>query len=44
MTYCYNVLTRSLSATRTQDLKDLMKAFYFFNQAAERYMSAKGDE
>ena len=43
MTYCYNVLTRPLSATRTQDLKDLMKAFYFYNQAAVRYEAAKGD-
>ncbi len=42
MTYCYNVLTRPLSATRTQDLKDLMKAFYFYNQAAVRYEAAKG--
>lgn len=43
MTYCYNVLTRPLSATRTQDLKDLMKAFYFYNQAAVRYMASKGE-
>lgn len=38
MTYCYNVLTRSLSETRTQELKDLMKAFYYLNQAAVQYM------
>ena len=43
MTYCYNVLTRPLSATRTQDLKDLMKAFYFYNQAAVRCMASKGE-
>jgi hypothetical protein len=41
MTYCYNVLTRPLTATRTAELKELMKAFYFYNQAAERYMAKK---
>ena len=41
MTYCYNVLTRPLTATRTSELKELMKAFYFYNQAAERYMAKK---
>ena len=44
MTYCYNVLTRPLTATRTQNLKDLMKAFYFYNQAAVKYMATKGNE
>lgn len=41
MTYCYNVLTRPLTATRTAELKELMKAFYFYNQAAARYMAKK---
>lgn len=41
MTYCYNVLTRPLTATRTAELKEMMKAFYFYNQAAERYMEKK---
>ena len=43
MTYCYNVLTRPLTETRTKELKDLMKAFYFFNQAAVSYMAEKAE-
>ena len=37
MYYCYNVLSRDTTATRTDALKDLMKAFYFYNQAAKNY-------
>ena len=39
MTYCYNVLTRPMSASRTAELKDLMKAFYFYNKEAEQYLN-----
>lgn len=36
--YCYNVISRDLSETRTKELKDLMTAFYFYNQAAKNYI------
>ena len=41
MTYCYNVLTRSLTETRTAELKELMKAFYFYHKAAVAYMAGR---
>ncbi|MBQ8134914.1 MAG: PKD domain-containing protein [Clostridia bacterium] len=37
MIYCYNVLNRELSATRTQELKDLIGALYLYNKAANDY-------
>ena len=36
--YCHNVIARDLSATRTENLKELMTAFYFYNQAAKNYL------
>ncbi|MBP5416014.1 MAG: hypothetical protein J6Y58_00660 [Clostridiales bacterium] len=36
--YCYNVLNRATNETRTDALKNLMKAFYFYNQAAKDYI------
>lgn len=36
--YCHNVIEREISATRTENLKELMKAFYFYNQAAKNYL------
>ncbi|MBQ6303526.1 MAG: leucine-rich repeat domain-containing protein [Clostridiales bacterium] len=39
MNYCYNVVTRPLSATRTQELKDEVAALYWFYKAAENYIA-----
>ena len=39
MNYCYNVVTRPLTATRTQELKDEVAALYWFNKAAENYIA-----
>ena len=39
MNYCYNVVTRPLTATRTQELKDEVAALYWYNKAAENYIS-----
>ena len=36
--YCYNVLSRELTATRTQELKDLMTSFYLYTQQAKAYI------
>ena len=36
--YCYNVLSRDTTATRTEELKDLIKALYFYHQAAKDYI------
>lgn len=36
--YCYNVLSRETTETRTEALKDLMRAFYFYNQASKGYI------
>ncbi|MBR5974570.1 MAG: hypothetical protein IK020_05235 [Clostridiales bacterium] len=36
--YCYNVLSRDITATRTQELKDLMTSFYLFTQQAKAYI------
>lgn len=36
--YCRNQIQRPLTATRTQSLKDLMAAFYLYNQAARNYI------
>ncbi len=35
--YCHNVIARKTTATRTENLKELMTAFYFYNQAAKNY-------
>ena len=39
MNYCYNVITRPVSATRTQELKDEVASLYWFYRAAENYMA-----
>ena len=39
MNYCYNVLYRELSETRTEDLKNVMRAFYLYNQNAKEYFA-----
>ena len=36
--YCRNQIERSVSPTRTKALKDLMAAFYLYNQAARNYI------
>ena len=36
--YCYNVLSRDTTATRTEELKDLIRALYFYHQAAKDYI------
>ena len=38
LNYCHNVLKRDETETRTVALKNLMKAFYFYNQAANNYI------
>ncbi len=37
LNYCYNVLRGDLTETRTAELKNLMQAFYIYNQAAVNY-------
>ncbi len=41
LNYCYNVLKRDAVGTRTEALKDLLQAFYVYNQAAVHYMTHK---
>ena len=36
--YCRNQIERPLTETRPQSLKDLMAAFYLYNQAARDYI------
>ena len=38
LNYCYNVLSREITATRTEELKDLIRALYFYHQAAKDYI------
>ncbi len=40
MNYCYNVLARETSATRTEALKDVMRAFYLYNKEAKAYFAS----
>ena len=40
MTYCYNVLNRELSASRTQELKNVVAALYLYNNSASSYIPA----
>ena len=40
MNYCYNTLSRDTTATRTEALKDVMRAFYLYNQEAKTYFTA----
>lgn len=40
MTYCYNVLNRELSASRTQELKNVVAALYLYNYSASNYIPA----
>lgn len=37
MTYAYNILNREPDAVRTEELRNLMKAFYLYNQATVAY-------
>ena len=39
MAYCANVVNRETTETRTESLKNLMKALVVYNQAADAYMS-----
>lgn len=39
MVYCANVVTRATTETRTEDLKNLIKALVLYNQAADAYIS-----
>lgn len=40
MNYCYNVIARAPSATRTEALKDVMRAFYLYNKEAKAYFAS----
>ena len=40
MNYCYNVLNRETTAVRTDALKDVIRALYLYNKAAETYISS----
>lgn len=37
MAYCYNVMSRGITASRTQELKNVIAALYLYNQQAEAY-------
>lgn len=37
LAYCYNVLSRPVSAARTQELKDLLAALYLYNVQADKF-------
>ena len=39
MNYCYNTLSRETTATRTDALKDVMRALYLYNQQAKTYFA-----
>ena len=39
MNYCYNIITRPVTPTRTQEQKDNIAALYWFYKAAENYIS-----
>ena len=39
MAYCTSVVTRATTETRTEDLKNLIKALVLYNRAADAYMS-----
>jgi len=39
MTYCYNVISREITAVRTQKLKDVVSALYWYNEAAKAFAS-----
>ena len=39
MNYCYNVITRPVTPTRTQEQKDNILALYWFYKAAEAYVN-----
>ena len=40
MNYCYNTLSRDTTTTRTEALKNVMRAFYLYNQEAKTYFTA----
>lgn len=37
--YCYNAISRETSPTRTEELKDLMRALVIYNEEAKKYFS-----
>ena len=39
MAYCANVVHRETTETRTEDLKNLIKALVLYNRAADAYIS-----
>lgn len=39
MAYCYNVVSRATNQTRTDALKNLIKALYQYNQEASKYIN-----
>ena len=39
MAYCANVVNRETTETRTEDLKNLMKALVLYNRAADAYIA-----
>ena len=39
MAYCTSVVTRPTTETRTESLKNLIKALVMYNQAADAYIS-----
>ena len=41
MMYAYNVVSRELTVTRSEELKDLMKAFYLYSEEALKYWGLK---
>ena len=43
MNYCYNTLSRETTATRTDALKDVMRALYLYNSQAKAYFAAQNN-
>ena len=43
MNYCYNILSRETTATRTDALKDVMRALYLYNSQAKAYFAAQNN-
>ena len=39
MAYCANVVNRAITETRTEALKNLIKALVLYNQAADAYIN-----
>lgn len=41
LSYCYSVLSQGTDATYTEDLKNVVKALYLYNEAADSYFGQK---